>query len=87
MDLPCHGNSDVIDAGDIESMPFIEALGQFSYRVGKYFFGKRLLGELERLRTDHSFISIYGIFCLISSRSWELLLGPCQSCSGLERGR
>lgn len=23
------------DAGDIESMPFIEALGQFSYRVGK----------------------------------------------------
>lgn len=22
-------------AGDIESMPFIEALGQFSYRVGK----------------------------------------------------
>lgn len=24
-----------LDAGDIESMPFIEALGQFSYRVGK----------------------------------------------------
>lgn len=23
------------DSGDIESMPFIEALGQFSYRVGK----------------------------------------------------
>lgn len=23
------------DAGDIESMPFIEALGQFSYRVGE----------------------------------------------------
>jgi len=27
--ITCH------DAGDIESMPFIEALGQFSYRVGK----------------------------------------------------
>lgn len=25
-------------AGDIESAPFIEALGQFSYRVGKYHF-------------------------------------------------
>jgi CTP synthase (UTP-ammonia lyase) len=25
-------------AGDIESAPFIEALGQFSYRVGKYLF-------------------------------------------------
>lgn len=25
-------------AGDIESMPFIEALGQFSYRVGKTWF-------------------------------------------------
>ena len=24
-------------AGDIESMPFIEALGQFSYRVGRNF--------------------------------------------------
>lgn len=24
--------------GDIESMPFIEALGQFSYRVGKKWF-------------------------------------------------
>ena len=25
-------------AGDIESMPFIEALGQFSYRVGKFVY-------------------------------------------------
>lgn len=25
----------MMNAGDIESMPFIEALGQFSYRVGK----------------------------------------------------
>jgi len=25
------------NAGDIESMPFIEALGQFSYRVGELF--------------------------------------------------
>jgi len=24
-----------MDAGDIESMPFIQALGQFSYRVGE----------------------------------------------------
>lgn len=28
-----------LHAGDIESMPFIEALGQFSYRVGKYLIG------------------------------------------------
>jgi CTP synthase len=34
MFLP-HNDSDILDAGDIESMPFIEALGQFSYRVGK----------------------------------------------------
>ena len=25
-----------MDAGDIESMPFIQALGQFSYRVGEW---------------------------------------------------
>jgi hypothetical protein len=30
-----HNDSSILDAGDIESMPFIEALGQFSYRVGK----------------------------------------------------
>jgi len=30
-----HNNRGILDAGDIESMPFIEALGQFSYRVGK----------------------------------------------------
>jgi CTP synthase len=30
-----HNDSGILDAGDIESMPFIEALGQFSYRVGK----------------------------------------------------
>ena len=29
-----HNDSGNLDAGDIESMPFIEALGQFSYRVG-----------------------------------------------------
>ncbi|CAD5192397.1 unnamed protein product [Musa acuminata subsp. malaccensis] len=29
-----HNDSGILDAGDIESMPFIEALGQFSYRVG-----------------------------------------------------
>ncbi|GJM89806.1 hypothetical protein PR202_ga06027 [Eleusine coracana subsp. coracana] len=29
-----HNNCGILDAGDIESMPFIEALGQFSYRVG-----------------------------------------------------
>lgn len=34
MFLP-HNNSVIVYAGDIESMPFIEALGQFSYRVGK----------------------------------------------------
>jgi CTP synthase (UTP-ammonia lyase) len=30
-----HNDSGILDAGDIESMPFIEALGQFSYRVGE----------------------------------------------------
>ncbi|RWW51806.1 hypothetical protein BHE74_00041814 [Ensete ventricosum] len=32
---PHNIDSGILDAGDIESMPFIEALGQFSYRVGK----------------------------------------------------
>jgi len=27
----------ILNAGDIESMPFIEAMGQFSYRVGEDF--------------------------------------------------
>lgn len=31
-------NEILVLAGDIESMPFIEALGQFSYRVGKNTF-------------------------------------------------
>lgn len=30
-----HNENGILDAGDIESMPFIEALGQFSYRVGE----------------------------------------------------
>ncbi|RWV91726.1 hypothetical protein GW17_00045963 [Ensete ventricosum] len=30
-----HNDSGILDAGDIESMPFLEALGQFSYRVGE----------------------------------------------------
>jgi len=30
-----HNNSGILDAGDIESMPFIEALDHFSYRAGK----------------------------------------------------
>ena len=35
--------------GDIESMPFIEALGQFSYRVGKYlYFSSLLLKNLTK---------------------------------------
>jgi hypothetical protein len=33
-----HNNSGILNAGDIESMPFIEALGQFSYRVGEKTF-------------------------------------------------
>lgn len=32
-----YNENDIVDAGDIESMPFIEALGQFSYRVGQSF--------------------------------------------------
>lgn len=30
-------NNRSLNAGDIESMPFMEALGQFSYRVGKVY--------------------------------------------------
>jgi CTP synthase len=33
-----HNNREIPDAGDIESMPFIEALGQFSYSVGEKTF-------------------------------------------------
>jgi CTP synthase len=45
--IPVDGEEDPADVcvielggtiGDIESAPFIEALGQFSYRVGKYLF-------------------------------------------------
>ena len=55
-------------AGDIESMPFIEALGQFSYKVGK----------LCSLRCSSCFFfeavdyRLHHCFCLyvVSYRTW-----------------
>lgn len=59
-------------AGDIESMPFIEALGQFSYRVGNYayltdFLFQLIIENKECFLTVHYFTSTSGTgnFCLI----------------------
>jgi hypothetical protein len=43
----------LIYAGDIESMPFIEALGQFSYHVGKLICSGPLFYRL--IKRDFSF--------------------------------
>lgn len=60
--------------GDIESMPFIEALGQFSYRVGKKICLWRILGVLVFIFgigswsiSSHQTLSVSGVgnFCLI----------------------
>lgn len=62
-------------AGDIESAPFIEALGQFSYRVGKYH-----LNPKEKLSGFCGYDEInYCIFWLVVEfRPREFLSGPCQ---------
>jgi hypothetical protein len=53
-----HNDSGILDAGDIESMPFIEALGQFSYRVGKET--QQLFSFLSTRR--YSFFTVF-FFC------------------------
>ncbi|RWR89128.1 CTP synthase-like protein isoform X1 [Cinnamomum micranthum f. kanehirae] len=64
--------------GDIESMPFIEALGQFSYRVGKEFLHAILLVPDV---FEISLLLIINIFV----RGRELLSGSCQSCACIGR--
>jgi CTP synthase (UTP-ammonia lyase) len=51
-----HNDNGILDAGDIESMPFIEALGQFSYRVGKK---TTVLPEALSMINFHSTSSFY----------------------------
>lgn len=62
-----------IDAGDIESMPFIEALGQFSYRVGKLkmFFISTLL-----VHSNNFFFSLLSISYLTA----VAFIGPGNFC-------
>ncbi|KAK9669586.1 hypothetical protein RND81_13G141500 [Saponaria officinalis] len=59
-----------IDAGDIESMPFIEAIGQFSYRVGPGNFCLihvslvpvlNVVGEQKTKPTQHSVRGLRGL--------------------------
>ncbi|RWW02599.1 hypothetical protein GW17_00034309, partial [Ensete ventricosum] len=45
-----------VDAGDIESMPFIEALGQFSYRVGEDAVRIAMVGKYTGL--SDSYLSV-----------------------------
>ncbi|THU51932.1 hypothetical protein C4D60_Mb06t36280 [Musa balbisiana] len=65
-----HNDSGILDAGDIESMPFIEALGQFSYRVGPGNFCLvhvslvpvlDAVGEQKTKPTQHSVRSLRGL--------------------------
>uniref|UniRef100_A0A0E0HIS7 CTP synthase n=1 Tax=Oryza nivara TaxID=4536 RepID=A0A0E0HIS7_ORYNI len=65
-----HNDSGILDAGDIESMPFIEALGQFSYRVGAGNFCLvhvslvpvlNVVGEQKTKPTQHSVRGLRGL--------------------------
>ncbi|CAL9123940.1 unnamed protein product [Musa textilis] len=65
-----HNDSGILDAGDIESMPFIEALGQFSCRVGPGNFCLvhvslvpvlDAVGEQKTKPTQHSVRSLRGL--------------------------
>ncbi|CAL9075413.1 unnamed protein product [Musa textilis] len=65
-----HNDSGILDAGDIESMPFIEALGQFSYRVGSDNFCVvhvslvpvlNEVGEQKTKPTQHSVRGLRGL--------------------------
>lgn len=58
-----------LDAGDIESMPFIEALGQFSYRVGKniqiHVHSFLLSVSNYSIKYNMLFMTGAGNFCLV----------------------
>ncbi|XP_039122444.1 CTP synthase-like isoform X1 [Dioscorea cayenensis subsp. rotundata] len=65
-----HNENGILDAGDIESMPFIEALGQFSYRVGPGNFCLvhvslvpvlNVVGEQKTKPTQHSVRGLRGL--------------------------
>ncbi|XP_072993045.1 uncharacterized protein [Typha latifolia] len=65
-----HNDNGILDAGDIESMPFIEALGQFSYRVGRGNFCLvhvslvpvlNVVGEQKTKPTQHSVRGLRGL--------------------------
>ncbi|XP_066364760.1 uncharacterized protein [Miscanthus floridulus] len=65
-----HNDSGILDAGDIESMPFIEALGQFSYHVGPGNFCLvhvslvpvlNVVGEQKTKPTQHSVRGLRGL--------------------------
>ena len=72
----CVNRDSFLFAGDIESAPFIEALGQFSYRVGKY--------PSESVKAKENMFWILmkltkRIFWLVvESRHREFLSGPRQ---------
>jgi CTP synthase len=68
--------------GDIESMPFIEALGQFSYRVGTDNFCLihvslvpvlNVVGEQASFLTFENLFHLFGIVVLIMSNSYRRL--------------
>uniref|UniRef100_A0A0D3ERZ1 CTP synthase n=1 Tax=Oryza barthii TaxID=65489 RepID=A0A0D3ERZ1_9ORYZ len=81
-----HNDSGILDAGDIESMPFIEALGQFSYRVGPGNFCLvhvslvpvlNVVGEQKTKPTQHSVRGLRGLGLapdILACRSTEALL-------------
>ncbi|KAF3338411.1 CTP synthase isoform X1 [Carex littledalei] len=65
-----YNESVIVNAGDIESMPFIEALGQFSYRVGQRNFCLvhvslvpvlNTVGEQKTKPTQHSVRGLRGL--------------------------
>lgn len=70
-----------LGAGDIESMPFIEALGQFSYRVGKDII--YATSQYTSVKPDLLIILIKCLLFLNTShfRDRELLLDSCQPCA------
>lgn len=70
-----------LGAGDIESMPFIEALGQFSYRVGKDII--YATSQDTSIKPDLLLILIECLLFLNTScsRDRKLLLDSCQPCA------
>ncbi|XP_073115047.1 uncharacterized protein [Elaeis guineensis] len=65
-----NNDNGILDAGDIESMPFIEALGQFSYHVGPGNFCLvhvslvpvlNVVGEQKTKPTQHSVRGLRGL--------------------------